>query len=280
MPEKICRSSFPKSTLPVFKTPGNPLDRLPEWRNVPCPECGGPARRETDTFDTFIDSSWYFARFAAARDDKPVDKKDADYWLPVDQYIGGIEHAICTFSTRVSSPARDEGRRPPFGRRTLRQSLHARDGICAATYKDAKGRLGLPAGCRVQKAARRKRADDGSPVTIGHREKMSKSKNVVSPQEIVEKYGADAIRWFILSTPRRARRRVDGCGRGQRLEARRAPRDTGRAGEGCAQGHDLSSPPPVTDARPRAEAGDACDDRRRHRRHRAVPVQQGDRAHL
>ena len=99
----------PKKDLPVelpndvtFDKPGNPLDRHPSWKDVDCPKCGAPARRETDTFDTFVDSSWYYARFCSPKSDDPVDKAAADYWLPVDQYIGGIEHAILHLLDRKS----------------------------------------------------------------------------------------------------------------------------------------------------------------------------------
>jgi len=248
VPEKDLPVELPEVDASVFKTPGNPLDRLPEWRNVPCPECGGAARRETDTFDTFIDSSWYFARFAAARDDKPVDKKDADYWLPVDQYIGGIEHAIlhllyARFFTRAMKDAGHLSVEEPFA------NLFTQGMVTHATYKDAKGAWVFPQDVVIE-GGKAKRADDGSPVTIGAIEKMSKSKkNVVSPQEIVEKYGADAIRWFILSDspPERDVEWTDAGAAG-------AWKLVGRIWDAIApakdalNGHDLSSPPPVTDA--------------------------------
>ena len=188
-----------------FNIPGNPLDRADDWKNVPCPECGADAVRETDTFDTFVDSSWYFARFAAAADDKPVAPKDADYWLPVDQYIGGIEHAILHllyaryFTRAMKQTGHVSSVDEPF------ENLFTQGMVVHETYldpdetKSLKDRWILPDEVTPEdgKVIWKK---TGKPVIVGPIEKMSKSKkNVVSPEEIAETYGADAARWFMLS---------------------------------------------------------------------------------
>jgi leucyl-tRNA synthetase len=195
--EKDLPVLLPDVPADAFKTPGNPLDRTPAWRDVPCPECGKPARRETDTMDTFVDSSWYFARFAAGRPDKPVDKADADYWLPVDQYIGGVEHAIlhllyARWFTRAMKATGHLSASEPFAR------LFTQGMVTHATYKDEKGFL-FPEEV-ILDGDKARRADDGRAVTVGPIEKMSKSKkNVVAPEAIADTYGADAARFFLLS---------------------------------------------------------------------------------
>ena len=195
--EKDLPVLLPDVPAEAFKTPGNPLDRTPAWRDVPCPECGKPARRETDTMDTFVDSSWYFARFAAARDDKPIDKADADYWLPVDQYIGGVEHAIlhllyARWFTRAMKATGHLSASEPFAR------LFTQGMVTHATYKDEKGFL-FPEEV-ILDGGEARRADDGRAVEVGPIEKMSKSKkNVVAPEAIADAYGADAARFFLLS---------------------------------------------------------------------------------
>ena len=198
VPESDLPVELPEVDADEFKTPGNPLDRADDWKNVPCPSCGAPARRETDTFDTFVDSSWYFARFAAPRDDAPIDRDAADYWLPVDQYIGGIEHAIlhllyARFFTRA---LRDTGHLDldePFA------DLFTQGMVTHATYRDDAGAWVFPEDVIIE-AGKARHADTGAPITIGSIEKMSKSKkNVVSPERIAETYGADAARWFMLS---------------------------------------------------------------------------------
>jgi leucyl-tRNA synthetase len=200
VPEKDLPVLLPEAPASAFATPGNPMDRMPEWRNIPCPECHGPAGRETDTMDTFVDSSWYFARFAtdpARREKGPVDKADCDYWLPVDQYIGGIEHAIlhllyARFFTRAMKGSGHLSIDEPFA------NLFTQGMVTHATYQDGNGNFILPEDV-VTRGGRLVTAD-GEPVTVGPIEKMSKSKkNVVAPEAIADTYGVDAARWFVLS---------------------------------------------------------------------------------
>lgn len=190
----------------TFDVPGNPLDRHPTWKHTQCPACGKPARRETDTMDTFVDSSWYFARFTSPDSADPVDKAAAKYWLPVDQYIGGIEHAILhllysRFFTRALIDTGHlelgEGRREPFA------ALFTQGMVTHETYKTADGRWLLPEEVRFSGEGDNRTAVEaatGGAVTIGSIEKMSKSKkNLVDPDDIIAHYGADCARWFVLS---------------------------------------------------------------------------------
>jgi leucyl-tRNA synthetase len=200
----------PEQDLPVvlpeevtFDTPGNPLDRHPTWKHVACPQCGTPARRETDTMDTFVDSSWYFARFtdpwiATAPTNRPV----VDRWLPVDQYIGGIEHAILhllysRFFTRAMQATGHAGLDEPFA------GLFTQGMVLHETYQKQDGSYAMPAEVRIEGAGADRRAvlqATGEPVNIGSVEKMSKSKrNTVDPDDIIGTYGADVARWFMLS---------------------------------------------------------------------------------
>jgi leucyl-tRNA synthetase len=195
----------PRDQLPVvlpedieFDKPGNPLDRHPTWRHVDCPSCGGKATRETDTLDTFVDSSWYFIRFASQPADKPFDRAEAEKWLPVAQYIGGVEHAIlhllyARFWTRALQRMGKIGIAEPF------KGLFTQGMVTHETYRAGDGSWLSPNEVR-------KDGDDwvhiesGEPVTPGRTEKMSKSKrNTVDPEPILAKYGADAVRWFMLS---------------------------------------------------------------------------------
>lgn len=197
----------PAKDLPVqlpddvsFDTPGNPLDRHPTWKHVDCPSCGGKGRRETDTCDTFVDSSWYFARFCSPRADLPMDKTEADYWLPVDQYIGGIEHAILhlLYSRFFTRALRDTGHislpsGEPFA------GLFTQGMVCHETYKDASGAWLQPTEVKKD-GGKVVHIRTGEPVTVGRTEKMSKSKkNVIDPGLIIDTYGADTARWFMLS---------------------------------------------------------------------------------
>ena len=195
----------PKAELPVtlpedvrFDLPGNPLDHHPTWKHVPCPACGKPARRETDTFDTFIDSSWYFARFCSPHAAIPVDKAAADYWMSVDQYIGGVEHAILhllysRFFVRAMKRTGYLDLEEPFA------SLFTQGMVVHETFKSAAGEWVYPADA-INTEAGWVHAKTGEPLTVGGIEKMSKSKkNVVDPDAILETYGADTARWFMLS---------------------------------------------------------------------------------
>jgi len=198
----------PKDQLPVvlpedvdFKTPGNPLLRHPTWKHVECPTCGGKAERETDTLDTFVDSSWYFLRFASQPADKPFDREEVAKWLPVEQYIGGIEHAIlhllyARFWTRALQHIGQLDFAEPFA------SLFTQGMVTHETYSRSEGgKTVYYAPDEISREAERALLkDDGGEVEIGRVIKMSKSKkNTVDPDEIVAKYGADAVRWFMLS---------------------------------------------------------------------------------
>ena len=187
----------------TFDAPGNPLDRHPTWKHVACPQCGGPARRETDTMDTFVDSSWYFARFTdPGNETAPTTPAIADHWLPVDQYIGGIEHAILhllysRFFTRAMRKCGHLDLDEPFA------GLFTQGMVVHETYRDAAGQWIAPAEVRVEAGPEGRRAflvDGDAPVEIGPTEKMSKSKrNTVDPDDIIAAYGADTARWFMLS---------------------------------------------------------------------------------
>ncbi|HEY2446274.1 MAG TPA: leucine--tRNA ligase [Rhizomicrobium sp.] len=181
-----------------FDVAGNPLDHHPGWKIATCPRCGSRALRDTDTLDTFVDSSWYFARFCNASAPEPVDRAAARNWLPVDQYIGGIEHAIlhllyARFFTRGLKRLGFVDLDEPFS------GLFTQGMVCHETYRDKAGQWVSPEEVeRHDGTARRK--SDGEEMEIGPSEKMSKSrKNVVTPEPIIEMYGADTIRWFMLS---------------------------------------------------------------------------------
>jgi leucyl-tRNA synthetase len=188
-------------TLPddvTFDKPGNPLLHHPTWKDTTCPGCGGKAQRETDTFDTFIDSSWYFARFCSPTAKVPVERAEAQYWMPVDQYIGGVEHAILhllysRFYARAMTLTGHLDLKEPFA------SLFTQGMVVHQTFHTIAGEWILPAEVA--------RHDDGyvhvrtgDKIVTGGIEKMSKSKkNVVDPEAIIERYGADTARWFVLS---------------------------------------------------------------------------------
>jgi leucyl-tRNA synthetase len=208
--EKCGVVPVPEKDLPVvlpddvsFDKPGNPLDRHPTWKNVKCPKCSGPAHRETDTMDTFVDSSWYFARFTDPWiETAPTDRKMVDDWLPVDQYIGGVEHAILhllysRFFTRAMKKTGHVGMDEPFA------GLFTQGMVVHETYRAGDGNWVVPAEVRVEGGEGNRRATlikTGDPVEIGPIEKMSKSKkNTVEPDDIMDSYGADVARWFMLS---------------------------------------------------------------------------------
>ncbi len=197
--------AVPDEQLPVelpddvsFDKPGNPLDHHPTWKHTTCPKCGQPATRETDTFDTFVDSSWYFARFTAPHAPTPTVRAAADGWLPVDQYIGGIEHAIlhllyARFFTRAMHHTGHLDVDEPFA------GLFTQGMVSHESYKDSAGHWLYPE--EVERTANGcvKRGTT-EPVTVGRVEKMSKSKrNTVAPVAIIERFGADTARWFVLS---------------------------------------------------------------------------------
>ncbi|MDG6079320.1 leucine--tRNA ligase [Erythrobacter litoralis] len=215
----------PKDSLPItlpedvdFKTPGNPLERHPTWSKVDCPTCGGAARRETDTLDTFADSSWYFLRFASQPSGKPFDRDEIAKWLPVDQYIGGVEHAIlhllyARFWTRALARIGLIDVKEPFA------SLFTQGMVTHETYQLGDGSYLSPDQVR-KNGSDWVRIEDGAPVDVGRVIKMSKSKkNVVDPDTIIDHYGADAVRWFMLSDspPERdlpwSEAGIEGCSR-------------------------------------------------------------------
>ncbi|HYA07521.1 MAG TPA: class I tRNA ligase family protein, partial [Xanthobacteraceae bacterium] len=201
VPEKDLPVTLPEDVS--FDRPGNPLDHHPTWKHVACPKCGGTARRETDTMDTFVDSSWYFERFTdpwitTAPTNRPV----VDAWMPVDQYIGGIEHAILhllysRFFTRAMKATGHVGLDEPFA------GLFTQGMVVHETYRRQNGDWAAPAEVKVESVGDTRRAtllDTGEEVEIGGIEKMSKSKrNTVDPDDIIGTYGADVARWFMLS---------------------------------------------------------------------------------
>ncbi|BBL53926.1 leucine--tRNA ligase [Bartonella quintana] len=198
----------PRADLPVelpddvtFDQPGNPLERHETWQKVACPVCGQSAKRETDTMDTFVDSSWYYARFTAPWAQEPVDKNAIAEWLPVQQYIGGIEHAIlhllyARFFMRAMKLMGYVTVDEPF------KGLFTQGMVVHETYRDDQGWVSPAEISIIEKDGKRQahKLTDQSEVTIGLIEKMSKSKkNVVDPDDIIASYGADTVRWFVLS---------------------------------------------------------------------------------
>ena len=197
-----------KSELPVklpkdinLNSPGNPLDTHPTWKYVIDKKTGSKVTRETDTLDTFVDSSWYFLRFCSPKEKiKPFDKKDANFWMPVDQYIGGVEHAILHllysrfFMRAINKTDNKIDISEPF------KNLFTQGMVCHETYKDEKGNWLYPEEIIKKDKNTCVKKSDNSKVIVGSSESMSKSKkNTVDPESMIKKYGADSVRWFILS---------------------------------------------------------------------------------
>ena len=200
----------PDQDLPValpedvtFDRPGNALDHHPTWKHVTCPTCGGKAQRETDTMDTFVDSSWYFARFTDPWNDAaPTTRDVVDRFMPVDQYIGGVEHAILhllysRFFSRAMKVTGHIGLEEPFA------GMFTQGMVVHETYQKGDGGWATPAEVKIEGSGDTRRATlaaSGEEVKIGSIEKMSKSKrNTVDPDDIIGEYGADVARWFMLS---------------------------------------------------------------------------------
>jgi leucyl-tRNA synthetase len=200
----------PKEQLPVtlpedvsFDIPGNPLERHPTWKHAQCPKCGAAARRETDTLDTFVDSSWYFLRFASQPADRPFDPEEVAKWMPVQHYIGGIEHAIlhllyARFWTRALAHTGKITVQEPFA------ALFTQGMVTHETYSRIDAARGVPVFFGPEEVDRTSDGAtllaDSAPVDVGRVIKMSKSKkNVVDPDAIIARHGADAVRWFMLS---------------------------------------------------------------------------------
>ncbi|MEC7245392.1 MAG: leucine--tRNA ligase, partial [Pseudomonadota bacterium] len=197
--------AVPEEQLPVtlpedveFDSPGNPLDRHPSWAQVDCPECGKAARRETDTFDTFFESSWYFLRYTDPKSDQAFSREAASYWMPVDQYIGGVEHAVLhllysRFFTRALSKVGYLELDEPFA------GLMTQGMVCHQSFKDSEGNWLFPEEVEKQ-GGNWIEKKTGKEIIAGRVEKMSKSKrNVVDPEHIIQTYGADTARLFMLS---------------------------------------------------------------------------------
>ncbi|MFN9634009.1 MAG: leucine--tRNA ligase [Erythrobacteraceae bacterium] len=239
----------PKNQLPVtlpedvsFDIPGNPLEHHPTWKHVDCPQCGTAAQRETDTLDTFVDSSWYFLRFASQPDDRPFDPEEVAKWMPVQHYIGGIEHAIlhllyARFWTRALAHIRKITVQEPFA------ALFTQGMVTHETYSRIDAAHGVPVFFGPEEVDRTSEGAtllaDNAPIDVGRVIKMSKSKkNVVDPDAISARHGADAVRWFMLSDspPERdlpwSDAGIEGCARFvQRLWRLFAANDAGAEGE-------------------------------------------------
>ncbi|MBU2587032.1 MAG: leucine--tRNA ligase [Alphaproteobacteria bacterium] len=239
----------PKAQLPVvlpedvsFDIPGNPLERHPTWKHVDCPKCGARARRETDTLDTFVDSSWYFLRFASQPADRPFDPEEVAKWLPVQHYIGGVEHAIlhllyARFWTRALAHIGKITVQEPFA------ALFTQGMVTHETYSRVDEARGVPVFFGPEEVDRTSEGatllTDSAPVDVGRVIKMSKSKkNVVDPDAIIARHGADAVRWFMLSDspPERdlpwSDAGIEGCSRFvQRLWRLFSAYDAGAVGE-------------------------------------------------
>jgi leucyl-tRNA synthetase len=245
VPEKDLPVTLPEDV--TFDRPGNPLDHHPTWKSVACPQCGGKARRETDTMDTFVDSSWYFERFTDPWiKTAPTERPMVDAWMPVDQYIGGIEHAILhllysRFFTRAMKQTGHVGLDEPFA------GLFTQGMVVHETFRTKSGEWASPAEVKIETSGDARRASliaTGEEVEIGPIEKMSKSKrNTVDPDDIIGEYGADVARWFMLSDSP-PERDVEWTERGVQGAARFVQRLWRLVGEGAeiAQGAPAARP--------------------------------------
>ena len=264
-----------------FDTPGNPLDRHDAWRSCPCPNCGADAQRETDTMDTFVDSGWYFARFTAPDAETPTSAEDIAYWMNVDQYIGGVEHAIlhllyARFFARAMHVCGHLPERcaEPFAA-LFTQGMVTHEIYQSRPGPDAPPEYHYPEEVELRDGGAFLK-EGGAAIEIVPSAKMSKSKkNVVDPEAIIGSYGADAARWFVLSDSP-PERDVEWTAAGAEAAAKhlarllRLAREAAESegGESDAAGRVRAGPP----ARP--------GDRRRDPRHRQLRLQRGDRQAL
>ena len=197
-----------KNELPIklpedvdLNSSGNPLDKHPTWKKTFHKKTGKPAIRETDTLDTFVDSSWYFIRFCSPLNKvSPYNKEKVNYWMPVDQYIGGVEHAILHllysrfFMKAINKSDKKIKFTEPF------KNLFTQGMVCHETYRDEQGKWLRPEEIKKINSNEAIKKSDNSKVIVGPSESMSKSKNnTIDPEKMIEQYGADSIRWFILS---------------------------------------------------------------------------------
>ncbi|MEJ1979156.1 MAG: leucine--tRNA ligase [Acetobacteraceae bacterium] len=261
----------PEADLPVvlpedvsFDTPGNPLGRHLAWRNVACPRCDGPAQREADTLDTFVDSSWYFARFCSPSAPTPTSIPAAAHWLPVDQYVGGIDHAILHLLYARFSPALC-GRLGGWTSMSRLPGLFTQGMVTHESYRTESGAWLYPAEIERHDDGRVTRRETGEPVSVGPVDKMSKSKrNTVDPADIIARYGADTARWFVLSDnpPERDMEWTEsGDCRVPSVRPAGLPPDAGCGGGGARGGAGGRGREPEGDG---ASAGDASGDRGGH----------------
>ena len=193
VPEKDLPIELP-SEIDLSK-PGNPLENHPTWKYTKCSQTGLKAVRETDTLDTFVNSAWYFLRFCSPKSKDPFNKQDVDYWMPVDQYVGGVEHAILhlLYSRFFTKALKIDGVNEPF------KSLFTQGMVCHATYKNKDGAWVFPNDVE-ERDGKLYQISNGLDVNMGANESMSKSKkNVIDPEEIIKNYRSDSARWFMLS---------------------------------------------------------------------------------
>jgi len=197
-----------KNELPIklpedidLKKSGNPLNNHPTWKNTIHKKTGQSATRETDTLDTFVDSSWYFMRFCSPRNEKePYNIESLNYWMPVDQYIGGVEHAILHLLYSRFFMRAINRNNPKIKIKEPFKGLFTQGMVCHETYKDIDGKWLNPNEIEKNDQQNYLRSSDKTKVIVGSSESMSKSKkNVIDPEQMVKSYGADAVRWFILS---------------------------------------------------------------------------------